>query len=244
MNRLTSGSFLLSAVVFIFVFFVSMINVNRDSSHFSSYEPEMVYAEGSTVEIDGKQITIRNFFIGKYEITQKQWMAVMGSNPSMHQKGDNYPVENVSWDDTQEFINKLNSLTGKNYRLPTEMEWKYAARGGNKSKGYKYSGSNNIQDVAWFEDNANGSTHPVGTKQPNELGIYDMTGNVREWTGEFLLLESPGLGGARLVVYKLILGSCWINSNCGGFYAEYGVAEPHMRSNVFGFRLVLPIDKD
>ena len=104
----------------------------------------------------------------------------MGKNPSEF-KGDNLPVENVSWDDCQEFIKKLNVLTGKNFRLPTEAEWEFAARGGKKSRGYKYSGSNNIEDVAWYKKNSEYHTHPVKTKQSNELGIYDMSGNVGEW---------------------------------------------------------------
>jgi formylglycine-generating enzyme required for sulfatase activity len=123
---------------------------------------------------------IKNFKIGKYEITQAQWQAVMGNNPSEF-VGDDLPVGNVSWDDVQEFLSKLNATTGKNYRLPTYSEWKYAASGGNKSKGYKYSGSNNSDEVAWYNDNSDGKPHPVGTKAPNELGIYDMSGNVYEW---------------------------------------------------------------
>ena len=127
------------------------------------------------------QVTLTNdYYIGKYEVTQALWKAVMGNNPSYF-KGDNLPVENVSWDDCQKFISKLNSITGKNFRLPTEAEWEYAARGGKKSRGYQYSGSNNLSDVAWYEDNSGNKTHSVGTKQGNELGIYDMTGNVWEW---------------------------------------------------------------
>ena len=127
------------------------------------------------------QVTLTNdYYIGKYEVTQALWKAVMGNNPSNF-KGDNLPVEQVSWDDCQEFISKLNRITGKTFRLPTEAEWEYAARGGNKSRGYQYSGSNNLSDVAWYGGNSGDVTHAVGTKQPNELGIYDMSGNVREW---------------------------------------------------------------
>ena len=126
-------------------------------------------------------VTLSDYYIGQTEVTQELWEAVMGSNPSYF-KGDNQrPVENVSWNDCQEFIEKLNRLTGKNFRLPTEAEWEYAARGGNKSRGYKYSGSNNPDAVAWYDDNSGSKTHPVATKQSNELGLYDMSGNVYEW---------------------------------------------------------------
>ena len=126
------------------------------------------------------QVTLtNNYYMGKTEVTQALWKAVMGSNPSSF-KGDNKPVENVSWNDCQTFIKKLNQATGKNFRLPTEAEWEFAARGGNNSKHYQYSGSNNIDDVAWDTDDSDG-THDVATKSPNELGLYDMSGNVSEW---------------------------------------------------------------
>ena len=127
------------------------------------------------------QVTLTNdYYMGKYEVTQSLWQTVMGSNPSNF-KGDNLPVERVSWNDSQEFINKLNSMTGRKFRLPTEAEWEYAARGGKKSRGYQYSGSRKISDVAWYRYNSRSKTHPVGTKLVNELGIYDMSGNVCEW---------------------------------------------------------------
>ncbi|MDR1169919.1 MAG: SUMF1/EgtB/PvdO family nonheme iron enzyme [Prevotellaceae bacterium] len=162
-------------------------------------EPEMVFVEGGTFlmgctgeqqdsshdcdedEKPVREVTLGSFYIGKYEVTQMQWKTLMGSNPS-YSKGDSLPVENMYWRDVQKFIERLNAVTGRNYRLPTEAEWEYAARGGNQSKGYKYSGSNLAKDVAWFSE---GKTRPAGTKQPNELGIYDMSGNVYEWCDDW-----------------------------------------------------------
>ena len=133
------------------------------------------------------QVTLSSYSIGQTEVTQGLWVAVMGSNPSLFSSNKGYiddfqrPVECVNWDDCQEFITKLNELTGANFRLPTEAEWEYAARGGNKSRGTKFAGSNNSNDVAWHLLNAQSTSHPVATLQPNELGLYDMSGNVREW---------------------------------------------------------------
>ena len=126
------------------------------------------------------QVTLSPFYIGETEVTQELWKAVMGSNPSNH-KSKNHPVENVNWNDCQGFISKLNAMTGKKFRLPTEAEWEYAARGGKSSKGYKYSGGNEIDKVAWSDNNSWGITHDVGLKSPNELRLYDMSGNVYEW---------------------------------------------------------------
>lgn len=132
------------------------------------------------------QVTLSDYYIGQTEVTQALWKAVMGSNPSdSNSKGDNLPVEQVSWDDCQVFIQNLNQLTGKQFRLPTEAEWEYAARGGRKSRGYKYAGGNNIDLVAWCGDNSGNRTHTVATKQANELGVYDMSGNVEEWCSDW-----------------------------------------------------------
>ena len=159
----------------------------------------MVYVSGGTFTMGGTSeqgsdafdqekpthsVTLSSYYICKYEVTQALWRAVMGSNPSNF-KGDNLPVESVSWNDCQTFINRLNSYTGRNFRLPTEAEWEFAARGGNYSRHYKYSGSNYIGDVAWYHSNSGHRTHPVGTKQPNELGLYDMSGNVHEWCSDW-----------------------------------------------------------
>ena len=130
------------------------------------------------------RVTLSSYYIGKTEVTQALWQAVMGSNPSRF-RGADLPVECVSWDDCQEFIQKLNRLTGRNFRLPNETEWEFACRGGNNSRGYKYSGSNDTDNVAWYWDNSGRKTHPVATKAPNELGIYDMSGNVWEWCSDW-----------------------------------------------------------
>ena len=148
---------------------------------------------GATSEQEGEansnekpvhSVTLSSYYIGKTEVTQALWQAVMGSNPSYF-KGADLPVESVSWGDCQEFIRKLNTMTGQNFRLPTEAEWEFACRGGNNSRGYKYSGSNNLGSVAWYDDNSGNKTHSVATKSPNELGIYDMSGNVWEWCSDW-----------------------------------------------------------
>ena len=133
------------------------------------------------------QVTLSSYAIGETEVTQELWEAVMGSNPSQYQQGPTYPADAITWADAKEFAAALSTLTGQTFRLPTEAEWEFAARGGNLSQGYKYPGSNNIDDVAWYGDSHGdlGRSHPVAQKQPNELGLYDMAGNVKEWTNDY-----------------------------------------------------------
>ena len=188
------------------------------------------------------RVTLSGYSIGKYEVTQELWEAVMGNNPS-HFKGARRPVENVSWDDCQDFIRKLNSLTGQNFRLPTEAEWEFAARGGNNSRGYKYSGSNTIGNVAWYADNIGSQTHDVGGKSPNELGIYDMSGNVCEWCydrkGDYNSSsqtnpKGPGSGSIR--VYR---GGGWRSSARNCRVSNRSCSLSVSSSNSMGFRLCL-----
>ncbi|MGM9808087.1 MAG: formylglycine-generating enzyme family protein [Candidatus Onthomorpha sp.] len=165
-------------------------------------------------------VTLSDYYIGETEVTQELWVAVMGSNPSVF-KGDNQrPVEKVSWDDCQEFIKELNRLTGKEFRLPTEAEWEYAARGGKYSKdyAYQYSGSNDADEVAWYHGNSGDETHPVKTKKANELGLYDMSGNVSEWCNDWsnknYYRNSPQTNptGPSEGENRVVRGGCWYNS--------------------------------
>ena len=157
---------------------------------------EMVHVQGGTFRMgctaeqedcddDEKpvhRVRVSDFEIGQYEVTQAQWEAVMGENPSEFMGCLSCPVENVSWNDVQTFLEELNELAGEEYRLPTEAEWEYAARGGQRSEGYQYAGSDRAGSVGWYRKNSGHEPHPVGQKRPNELGLYDMSGNVTEWT--------------------------------------------------------------
>jgi formylglycine-generating enzyme required for sulfatase activity len=127
----------------------------------------------------------KDYYMGETQVTQALWQAVMGKNPSKFKGNDQRPVESVSWNDCQDFIEQLNRITGEHFRLPTEAEWEFAARGGNESKGCRYAGSNDLDEVAWYIDNSNSPTSQVATKQPNELGLYDMSGNVWDWCADW-----------------------------------------------------------
>ena len=224
---------------------------------------EMVYVEGGTFDMGATSeqgsdaydneypvhsVTLDGYYIGKFEVTQELWLAVMGSWPGTAPSnvwgvGANYPAYNISWNDCQEFVSMLNSLTGRTFRLPTEAEWEYAARGGKKSSHYKYSGSGNIYDVAWHRDNSGGKTHAVGTKSPNELGIYDMSGNVWEWCSDWYgdysagaqtNPQGPSSGSARVV-----RGGSWFHVARSCRVSHRYSYDPNTSFNDFGLRLVL-----
>ena len=211
----------------------------------------MVYVSGGTFIMGGDEssdqtpthsVTLSSYYICKYEVTQALWRAVMGSNPSKF-KGDNLPVEQVSWNDCQTFINRLNNYTGRNFRLPTEAEWEFAARGGNYSRHYKYSGSNYISDVAWYCDNSGNRTHPVGTKQANELGLYDMSGNVWEWCsdryGSYSSYSQSNPTGATSGFGRVERGGNWcgLARYCCSSHRSYYA--PGNSFDALGLRLVL-----
>ena len=185
------------------------------------------------IEVEGNGNDISDYYIGETEVTQALWQAVMGTNPSNFSDNPQRPVEQVSWNKCKEFITKLNELTGKTFRLPTDAEWKYAAKGGNESQGYTYSGSNTVGDVAWYKGNSSSQTHDVKTKSPNELGIYDMSGNVAEWTSDLVTV------GYDINKYRHFRGGAYsLNSaNCKVTYYSY--TKPTTAANDIGFRLCL-----
>ena len=215
----------------------NMVRVDGGTFQMGSNDSEAFYSEQPI-----HQVTLSGYSIGETEVTQALWEAVMGSNPS-NWKGSSLPVERVSWKDCQKFITRLNQKTGRTFRLPTEAEWEFAARGGNKSRGYKYSGSNNIGEVAWYEDNSGSETHAVKTKQSNELGIYDMSGNVwewcQDWKGDYSSSAQTNPTGPSSGSSRVLRGGSWYFTT-GYCRSSIRISySPAYRISFLGFRLAL-----
>ncbi len=214
--------------------------------------PGMVFVAGGTFQMGSSRgdsdekpihtVTVSSFYMDKTEVTQAEYRKVMGKNPSNFSGCDDCPVENVSWNDANAYAQKV----GK--RLPTEAEWEYAARGGNKSKGYTYSGGNNLDAVGWYNDNSGSKTHPVAQKQPNELGLYDMSGNVWEWCSDWYdkgyYSRSPQNDpqGPNSGIYRVLRSGGWGNGGSSCRVANRSRLRPVSWSNACGFRLVLSQD--
>ena len=188
------------------------------------------------------EVMLSDYYIGETQVTQALWKAVMGENPSFFE-GENSPVEVVSWNDCQEFIKKLIAKTGQTFRLPTEAEWEYAARGGNKRLGYQYAGSDSIDDVAWYGDNSGNKTHPVKQKKANELGLYDMSGNVWEWCqdryGKYGSGKETDPTGPSKGSFRVVRGGGWNYDAQGCRVAYRNDGAPGNRNINIGFRLAL-----
>ncbi|QQS28395.1 MAG: SUMF1/EgtB/PvdO family nonheme iron enzyme [Sphingobacteriales bacterium] len=236
---------------------------NKPSSSSSTkvndpFAADMVYVEGGTFMMGSPdfeagrrndeyqhQVTVSSFKMGKYEVTQAQWQSVMGNNPSYHESCNQCPVKQISWNDIQEFLFKLNNKTGRKYRLPTEAEWEFAARGGNRSRSYLYSGSNALSEVGWYYENSSGTTHPVGEKTPNELGLYDMSGNVWEWCSDWFDSEyyknSPSNNpkGPSTGALRVLRGGGWDGGWRFCRLAYRHLFLPGNRYGSGGFRLVV-----
>jgi formylglycine-generating enzyme required for sulfatase activity len=225
----------------------------KSATNIDKFLPKMIYVEGGTFQMGDNNsqyddekpahsVTLSSFYLAEAEVTQELYQAVMGINPSYFKNCPQCPVEQVSWDDAQAFIRRLNQLTGQNYRLPTEAQWEYAARGGNKSKNYKYAGSNDLNEVAWYDSNSSSKTHPVKQKKPNELGLYDMSGNVWEWCGDWYgdysaNAQNDPIGPAN-GTYRCLRGGSW---NLNGYNSEVldrDNYDPRLRANYYGFRLL------
>lgn len=218
------------------------------------FEDDMVFVDGGSFTMGGSaggrkhQVTISDFSIGKHEVTVAQWLAVMGELPD-ELKGTAChicPITWISYYDIQKFLAKLNELSGKLYRLPTEAEWEFAARGGIQSKGYKYSGSNTLSEVGWYEDNSSGQVHPVGQKKANELGIYDMSGNVYEhcldWYAADYYNYSPAVNPRGPEISRstrVSRGGTWRRAAvyCRVVYRSHST--PAERGSYIGFRVAL-----
>ena len=200
-----------------------------------------------------RYVTVSDFYIGQFEITQAQWQAVMGTSVyqqrdkactgcSMSGTGNDYPMYYVSWEEAKEFCRRLSQQTGKTYRLPTEAEWDYAARGGKKTQNTKYAGAYSLDYVGWYSGNSRNSTQAVGTKTANELGIHDMSGNVWEWCedwyGNYRSYDADNPKGPSIGFFRVLRGGCWYNYAVGCRVSDRGNGSPSLRGSGSGFRVV------
>ena len=222
---------------------VSFKMIRVDGGTFTMGATSEQGSDANDNEKPAHQVTLSSYYIGETEVTQALWQAVMGSNPSDF-KGENRPVEKVSWDDCQTFISKLKSLTGQNFHLPTVAQWEFAARGGNKSQGNKYSGSNTIGKVAWYQNNSSREkTRLVKTKYPNELGIYDMSGNVcewcQDWCGSYSSSSQTNPTGPSSGSYRAFRGGSWVDTDRGCRVSTQSGWYPGTRDSYLGLRLAL-----
>jgi formylglycine-generating enzyme required for sulfatase activity len=206
--------------------------------------PHTIYSDD--FEVPPIHVQLSSFYMQKTEVTQELWETVMGSNPSSDKSGKNFPVTDISWLDCQVFVEKLNKITNKKYRLPTEAEWEYAALGGKLSKGYKYAGSNEIDEVAWYRGNSYGKTKGVAEKKPNELGLYDMSGNVWEWCsdwyGEDRQKEERNPKGPEFGNGKVIRGGNCFDLAWGCILSGRGAGNLDNGNGLQGFRLLSPVE--
>jgi len=188
------------------------------------------------------KVTISSFAINRYEVTQAEWEYVMGGNPSMF-KGDNNPVDSVTWEECQTFISRLNSLTGMKFRFPSEAEWEFAARGGIKSSGCQFAGTNDAEEVAWCTVNSSNSSHPVGQRKPNELDLYDMSGNVWEWCQDWFAEYSEATKtnpiGPSTGLLRILRGGSWLSSVRSCRISNRHYSAPTDKDNNIGLRLAL-----
>jgi formylglycine-generating enzyme required for sulfatase activity len=217
--------------------------------------PEMIFVKGGEFKMGSvvggaderpvHVVALDDFYIGKFEVSQMEWKTIMSAdtNKRFFEGCDSCPVERVSWYNVQEFIDSLNARTGMNFRLPSEAEWEYAARGGTLTKGYKFSGSNSDVNVGWKVGNSGSMTHPIGRKKPNELGIYDMTGNVFEWCSDWYSAQwyqvSQGINPTGPVEgsFRVIRGGSWFYDHSGLRNTDRESANPSYRYGYVGFRL-------
>ncbi len=222
---------------------VSFAMVCVDGGTFTMGATSELLAGSNSDEAPTHIVTLSDYMIGETEVTQELWYAVMGSNPSKYANKSN-PVEQVSWEDCQLFISKLNSLSHESFRLPSEAEWEYAARGGNRSIGYKYSGADNLEEVAWYDGNSEEtSTKPVKNKKANELGIYDMTGNVWEWCSDWKdnYTSNPQTNpkGAASGEFRINRGGSWISDSKHCRVSCRAYDQPDFKDFSIGLRLAL-----